>query len=89
MAGLSLECRLGLGILGDTRQREATELSMGCDAVQEAESQGFLGPGVSLVSGRSCGDELGQQSGVAGGGSVLFTGSVAAGSTQSPLPGLP
>ena len=89
MAGLSLECRLGLGILGDPRQREATELSMGCDAVQEAESQGFLGPGVSLVSGRSCGDELGQQSGVAGGGPVLFTGSVAARSTQSPLPGLP
>lgn len=29
------------------------------DAVQEAESQGFLGAGVSLVSGRSCADKLG------------------------------
>lgn len=28
--------------------------------MKEAESQGFLGPGVSLVSGRSRGDELGQ-----------------------------
>lgn len=33
---------------------------MGCDAVKEAESQGFLGPAVSLVLGRTCGDELGQ-----------------------------
>lgn len=40
---------------------------MGCDAARSCENQGFLGPGVSLVSGRSCGDELGQQSGVAGG----------------------
>ena len=31
----------------------------GVDAVQEAESQGFLGAGVSLVSGRSCADKLG------------------------------
>ena len=59
MAGLSLECWLGLGLQEDARQREATELSMGCDAVQEAESQGFLGAGVSLVSGRSCTDEPG------------------------------
>lgn len=53
---------------GGYQAREATELSMGCDAVQEAENQGFLGPGVSLVSGRSCGDELGQQSGSVGEG---------------------
>ena len=29
MAGLSLECWLGLGLQKDARQREATELSMG------------------------------------------------------------
>lgn len=88
MAGLSLECQPGLGIQGDARQRGATEQSMGCDAVQKTESQGFLGPGVSLVPGRSCGDELGQVRDGWGRACPVHW-ECGCRSTQSPLPGLP